>query len=420
MNVRFGTFLGVLRRLVLGGFLVLAILVVQENFRPGPLQGQELITVQGQLVNGTQGASVSPGTVVMLHAFATGAERMATTETTTDKSGGFRFEDVTPNGDIGYAISTEYAGMPYTILIGPEDVENLIELLVYETTQDLSVIVVEHHALIISDVSQEDQQIAAVEFISLTNTSDRTLLPDLSNVGQGQFSFMRFSLPAGATEFDIQSDLVGGEVIPVGTGFGLTTPVVPGAHSLNFSFKFHYTGDFFSYQQNLLQGANTYQVLIPRRFSQIQVGNLESRPDLKVEDSVYRVWEGQDFAPGQGITVKLTNLPQPSLLARLGRRVAGREFWLLAIPISLGAVLALVLLYTGFRSPRTATASSAEGLSRSGSDAPGRRALVREIAVLDQRFQSGQVPEGEYQSQRASLKNRILEADQPADGGPER
>lgn len=400
--------------------MLLAISVVSGNLRPGPLQGQELITVRGQLVNGTQGAVVSPGTTVMLHAFAPGVQGMATTETTTDQSGGFRFEDVTPNGDIGYAISTEYAGMPYTTLIGPQDVESLIELVVYETTQDLSVIVVQHHALIISDVSQEDRQIGAVEFISLTNTSDRTLLPDLSKVGQGQFSFMRFSLPAGATDFDIQSDLVGGEVIPVGTGFGLTTPVTPGEHSLNFSFKFPYTGDSFSYRQSLLQGADTYQVLIPRRFSQIQVGNLESRPDLEVEDLVYRVWEGQNFAPGQGLTIELTNLPQPSLLARLGRQVAGGEFWLLAIPISLGAVLALVLLYTGFRAPRMATASGAEGLPRSGGNAPGRQALIRQIAVLDQRFQSGQVPQEDYQFQRTALKKRILEADQPAGDGPDR
>jgi len=400
--------------------MLLAIWVVSGNLRPGPLQGQELVTVRGQLVNGTQGADIPSGATVMLHAFAPGAQGMATTETTTDQSGGFRFEDVTPNGDIGYAISTEYAGMPYTTLIGPQDVESLIELVVYETTQDLSVIVVQHHALIISDVSQEDRQIGALEFISLTNTSDRTLLPDLSKVGQGQFSFMRFSLPAGATDFDIQSDLVGGEVIPVGTGFGLTTPVTPGEHSLNFSFKFPYTGDSFSYRQSLLQGADTYQVLIPRRFSQIQVGNLESRPDLEVEDLVYRVWEGQNFAPGQGLTIELTNLPQPSLLARLGRQVAGGEFWLLAIPISLGVVLALVVLYTGFRPPRMATASGAGVLPRSSSNAPGRQALVREIASLDQRFQSGQVPQEDYQFQRTALKKRILEADQPAGDGPDR
>ena len=46
MNARFGTFLGVLRKLVLGGLLALAIFVFQGSLRPGPLQGQQLITVQ--------------------------------------------------------------------------------------------------------------------------------------------------------------------------------------------------------------------------------------------------------------------------------------------------------------------------------------------------------------------------------------
>ena len=38
----------------------------------------------------------------------------------------------------------------------------------------------------------------------------------------GQFSFLRFSLPAAATDLDVSTNLVGGEVIPVGTGFAIT------------------------------------------------------------------------------------------------------------------------------------------------------------------------------------------------------
>ncbi|HZA23392.1 MAG TPA: hypothetical protein VFA32_12460, partial [Dehalococcoidia bacterium] len=274
-----------------------------------------------------------------------------------------------------------------------------------------SVIEADHQALIITDVNEKEQQIDVAEFVSLTNRSDRTLLPDLSDVGPGKFSFLRFSLPPEITDFDIQSDLVGGEVIPVGTGFALTSPVAPGEHSISISFKFPYDSGTFSYRQNLPQGAGVYQVLIPRRLGPIQVSHLEPMPPLDVDGKVYQVWEGTGFAPGQGLTVELTNLPQPGLLTRFSGWITSEGFWHIAIPSALGASLALVLLYSLVRSPRAATVAAP--LSRTqhtnGSTAQ-REALVRAIATLDERFQRGQVPEAEYQAQRERLKGQISAA----------
>jgi len=384
--------------------------------QPGRIHGQEGITVNGVVVNGTEGEDIAPGLLVSLHAFGQDAGSVDTVETTTDESGGFQFTDGVPTGDIGYALTTDYSGMRYSMLVGPEDLATTIEFLVYESTQDLAVISVEHHALLITNVNEIEQQIEAVEFISLSNTSDRTLVPDLANVGQGQFSFMRFSLPPRAANFDIQSDLVGGEVIPVGTGFGLTSPVTPGEHSLSFSFTFPYQGNAFDYQQNLLQGAAIYQVLIPERLGQLEVGSLEPIPAVDVEGSLYRVWQGEDFAPGQGLEVELTNLPQPSLFARLGRSVTGAGFWIIAIPIMLGAALLGALLYGSFWSHRLVSVSwLAVQLPTNGNSAH-RETLVREVAVLDEKFQQGQVPNAEYQAQRLELKDRILVAAMVGEG----
>jgi hypothetical protein len=380
----------------------------------GAVDAQEPVTIQGRVVNGTQGATVAPGQAVFLHTFQQGDGVVSSVEATTDDAGRFRFDNVTPTGDIGYALTTDYAGMRYSKLIGPEDLAGPVEFLVYETTQDLSVINVERQALVITGVNEQEQLIEAAEFVSLSNESDRTLLPDLSNVGQGRFSFLRFSLPRGATDFDIQANLVGGEVIPVGTGFGLTSPVVPGNHNLSFSFKFPYQGETFSYQQNLLQGAEVFQVLVPQRLGQIQVARLESMPPLDVEGSVYRVWEGRDFAPGQGLLVELTNLPQPSLLARFGRLATSGSFWHMAIPISLGAVLAVVLLYAGIRPTRLATTlGMVTGPTHPNGDLVHREELVQAIASLDERFQLGWLPEDQYQAQRVQLKARLVEISAP-------
>jgi hypothetical protein len=387
-----------------------------------PVFGQENITLRGMVVNGTEGAEVAAGLPVSLHSFGDQAGPVTTEVTTTDESGGFQFADVILKADIGYALTTDYGGMRYSTLIDPEDLAGTVEFRVYEPTQDLAVILVERHAMVITNVSEADQQIEAVEFISLSNTSDRTLVPDLSNVGQGQFSFMRFSLPPRAANFDIQSDLVGGEVIPVGTGFGLTSPVTPGQHSLSFSFTFPYQGNSFTYQQNLLQGANIYQVMIPERLGQVGVRGLAAIPAISVEGSLYQVWQVQDFAPGQGLTVELTNLPQPSLLDRLGRSVTGAGFWIIAIPVMLGVVLLTALLYGGYWHRRPAIAVGPEVRLPTISNSARRDALVRQVAELDERFQQGQVADAEYQAQRRRLKDRILSAvplgEGPAGEGP--
>jgi hypothetical protein len=390
--------------------IALVVALALEVAGTSPVNAQEPVTVRGRVVNGTEAATVAPGLPVFLHVFGQGASEVSSMQTATDNTGGFRFDKVSTTEGAGYAVTINYAGMRYSTLLGPDDLDAPVELRVYESTQDLSVVQVEHHALVITGINEKDQQIEAVEFLSLVNRSDRTLVPDLSNVRQGQFSFLRFSLPPQATGLDIQSDLVGGETIPVGTGFALTAPVAPGEHNISFSFQFPYQGSAFAYQQNLPQGAEVYQVLIPERLGQIQVPGLKSLPPLNVEGSRYRVWEAQDLAPGEGLMVELANLPQPSLLTRLGKSVTNGTFWQITIPTTLGAALALVLLYAGLKAPgRTIAPIAAAGQPQHSGESPRREALVRAVAALDEKFQQGQIPESEYEPQRQRLKARILE-----------
>ena len=170
------------------GALAVGLALLVSAGTPTPVNAQDPVTLQGQVVNGTRGATVAPDLTVFLHSFQKDSNEVSSLETTTDDSGGFRFDNVEPTGDIGYALTMDYAGMRYSTLIGPEDLTGTVELLVYETTQDVSVIQVDQQALIITNVDEKEQQLEAAEFVSLTNVSDRTLLPDLSNVGPGQFS----------------------------------------------------------------------------------------------------------------------------------------------------------------------------------------------------------------------------------------
>ncbi len=373
------------------------------------VHAQPAATVSGQIVNGTEGSSPPADILVSLHTFSAGLQGVQTLETVTDASGVFRFQGVPVSDRGGYALAADYQGKTYSLLIGPDDLSQEVSLTIYESTRDVSVIEVDSHAMVIASIDQSERVVEAVEVVALANVSDRTLVPDLANVGPGRFSFLRFSLPEDATDFDIQSDLLGGEIIPVGTGFAVTSPVAPGAHNLTFSYRFPYQGSTFSYRQNLLQGAKTFRLLVPASLGPVQAEGLSAAPAVTVEGMDYSVWQASEVPPARGLTISLINLPQPGWTQRVWQTASNTGLWAVAIPSGLGAVLAAALLHGGLRPPPQ---TSGESGRESGASAPHpasqREQLVRQMALLDQRFAAGELDEASYQSERTRLKDRAL------------
>ena len=373
-------------------------------------EAQQTVTLEGRVVNRTDGAALEPGLRVTLHFFSQSSGVLVTEETATDDSGSFMFPDVEVLREGGYAITTDYADTQYSILVRQEDLEEPVELSVYETTQDISVILVAHQALIVTEVDPLEQMITAAVFVNLSNQSDRTLLPDLTNVGPGRFSFLRFSLPPEAEDLDVQSDLAGGQIIPTGSGFAMTAPVTPGEHNISFSFRFPYQHDALSYKQSLLQGADVFQVLIPQRLAGIQVPSLAEVTALTATGASYLVWERTGLAPGQGVQVELANLPRSNPLARWGRAATDAAFWQVALPVVLGTALAGLLVFGGVLGARRAAAANGPGTTMVLLEPvpPSHAELVKNIAVLDDEFQKGQINPTDYTSRRAELKALAL------------
>ena len=403
--------------------VVIVLLVVGRNIA----RAQETFTISGQAVNGTGGATLPPGIPVTLRVFDQAAAPISTSQTAADGGGHFQFSNVARGDNWSYALSADYAGVSYNAFLDRKHPSDAVGLTVYETTQDVSVILVKRQVLAIADVDEKNQKIGAAEFVVLANRSDRTLLADVSSTSRGQFSFLRFSLPPQADELDVQSDLPGGQIISIGTGFAITSPVFPGEHDINFSFRFPYRGRAASYHQNFLQGAEVFQVLVPARLSQVQVVPLQLMPAVNIDRSTYQVWERRDLKAGEGLNLELTHLPRAGLLMRLEQSVTHGRFWQVSIPSLVGAALASLLLYSvvGGRRGTPEPQGSHIGLpldpdadagrNQGGITGVSHAALVWEMAVLDEGFQTGQVSEDEYQARRAQLKAQVL---RQSSGGP--
>lgn len=413
------------RRRLAAFILGLAALVAAVGYggtAPG-VGAQESISVRGVAVNGTAGGAAPADLPIMLHAIDPAAGRVATVETTTDPGGRFEFAAVAAPDGGSFVLVMDYAGMRYNSLLEAGDLAEPVEFTVYETTQDIGVIRVERQTMVIAGIDETAREIAALELLNVVNTSDRTLLPELTNItNPNEISFLRFSLPPGADNLEVQSNLPGGDIITIGNGFALTAPALPGRHQVNYTYTFPYTGDRAAFQQRLIQGAALYQVLVPERLAGVGVSPLPARPPLDIDGTGYRVWERRDIGPRQGLMLEFANLPEPGLIVGLTQTVADVGLWQRAIPIMVGIALLSVLVYGGLRGARpAAVAVNAGGNTAVDADpAVERRELVQSVALLDERFEQGLVTAAEYQARRGELLAQLRAAAEAAESGRER
>ena len=387
-------------------FIVSALIAV--GLKPESGLAQQVVSVKGRVVNGTSGAGAPGALPVLLLATGQDGRVAAATQALSDETGGFEFSDL-PLMDGGqYLFSVDYAGVLYREVLLPEELSGGVQIQVYETTRDVTVVQVRRQVLVIAGVDRTKREISAIEFVLLANESDRTLLPDVSN--PALMSFLRFSLPPQTRDLDVQSNLPSREVISVGSGFAITSPVVPGGHSVEYSYIFPYEGNVLSYRQPLLQGAEVYQVLVPERLAPIRVGTLEKVEPVRIQGTLYQAWEERHIDPGQGVALELLELPEPSLPDRFERAITSAALWRTLLPGALGAFLAVLLLFGAFKG-RVGFRPSPETVRELGDDTPpGRDRMVQEIASLDDRFEKGELMDAEYRERRQVLKSRILES----------
>ena len=368
----------------------------------------DVISIRGTVVNGTPGAQLPSDLAVLMLVTGADGALTGTGQTSPNQEGLFEFSDVELVEGGSYTLSVDYDGVFYGVTLTASALEQDITLTVFEPTQDASVISVGRQVMVLADIDDKNRLVTAFEFAEVSNFSDRTLQPDLTD--QAQISFLRFALPPNAADLNVESNLRGGDIIAIPTGFALTSPVPPGDHSIVFSYSFPYEGSSLSYRQSLPQGASVFQVLVRERLTGVSIPGLNPVPPVDIQGTSYRAWEGRDIPPGRGLELALTGLPEPGVWTRFSSSVTDGTFWQVAIPSAVGATLAALLLWGLVQRYRPTT-------SRQGAE---RASLVQAVAQLDERYQRGQVSEDEYQQRRKGLIAEALgnDDDQENTAGP--
>ncbi len=363
------------------------------------VSAQQSAIFSGKVVNRTEGAASPAGLRVTLRTLdSDGNIEDRTTEIS--EAGQFHFEDVTIAEDYAYGLFADYQEVRYSMQIVSVPPTAPLELSIYEAGATGDAILFDNNVMIIGWADVENGVIGVLESVAIVNSSDRSFV---SNVGQtGTMDFLRFSLPPSYLNLDVQSNLGGGQVVPVDRGFGLTTPIPPGHHEILFTYLIEYEGSTLNFARSFPFGANSFEVMIPEDLATLTIPGMEVIDTADIGGTRFFTVQEQDIPRDTKFEITIQELPRPSFLQSVQSTLGGSAAALIGIPTFLGLVLAGLLIYVMVlrrsRGPMPVMVAP-EG---------DRQALIASIARLDERFERGEIEEKDYEEKRTALKSKLL------------
>ena len=371
------------------------------------------VVIQGQVAHGSKEGVLPPKLDIILHIFdSTGS--LITESTTSDSAGFYSFESVSLDDSKVYTISTSYKNVRYSQLLNIPLVETLPTLKIYDITEDLKALNVDSHIWFIHGINQSRREVTALEVVLVTNSHDRTFQPSLTP--PSNMSFLRFSLPPETSQLEVQSNLSGGDVINVGSGFGMTSPVLPGSHQIAFTYHFPYGGNTVTLSRSFPQGSDSFRVLLPTGFGTAQGPKLREATPTLIGDTTYRVWEAESIEANSLLSIELLDLPEPSFWQQTHQMLGLERYGLLAIPALLSLALLALLIHALFLGPRPLLPTTADKSSVVVFPKESTKDILVKVAHLDDLFEKKGIPETEYSERRAKLKERLIRRYRPANG----
>ena len=351
------------------------------------------IELSGRVINGTSGAEASADLQVTLR-FQSDTGEVIERVTVTLDDGAFRFLNLPPQGNPGYVVSATYLEVEYTNRMLGEPLSEPLEVTVYELTNDFTVLYLLDDTLALTSADKKNRQIQVLEVVKLRNSSDRTFQTNVQT--DGPMNLLRFTLPEGATDLDVETSLPGGHILQVNLGFALTTPIPPGEHDILYVYRAPYNGSTLEYEPHFPMGVEAYRVMLPVGLARAESTDMQELAPATIGDRTFVMLESKNVPIGERVNFTMRGLPQPSLVQRAQKLGTSDGFKRGVLPGLAGLVLMGLLGFTLVRR-RRASAAMAEG------DDTAHDELIVAIATLDECFAVGDIDEEAYKLERAEL-----------------
>jgi len=369
-------------------FLILALLLALVA--PSVALAQDDGIISGQVV-AEDGGDVS-GMEVTLAKYQGQAELSSNTATT-DTQGHFQFGKLPTTSDYVYLVSVTYKGATYHSDIisfgaGEQEKDN-VNLSVYDTTtSDPGIAVAFSHTI----VTVEKGSLLVKENLIFSNPSAKAYIGS-EDTPNGKKSTLRFWLPAEATDIQLGTGFVGTPSLTP-NGFVDTMPVPPDepqmgfSRQMAFSYRLRYEGEY-SLSHVIYYPTTRYAVLVQDGGTKVEAGQLTELANMDISGTTFLQLAGQDLPANTPLSITISGLPKSG----------GKFGYLKWLALGLGLVFAgLILGLFVLRRRSRPIAVESE-----------RRELLLRLADLDDDFEAGRLPEGEYRETRSRIKARLMD-----------
>lgn len=312
-------------------------------------------TVAGRVVNATPDATggsgadgAVAGAAVTLHMQT--LETQDSVRTITDAQGRFRFEGVAVEPGVIYAVSVRYQDALYGEQISLREGDPPpLTIRVYDAAYDLDVIRVGSASLLFAGADRATQTIAALEIVKVVNDSEHTFVPG----NQGPMSLLRFGLPPGSDGLQVDTRLLGADIVQVDRGFAVLGSVPPGTHDIMFTYRFPYEGGETEFSKSFPFGADSLRVLSPDEVLRLSGSDFGEPEAALIGERAYQLIETAGLERGERVSVRLSGLPRTTLADRVSGALASARYEYVA-PVALGAFLAGLIPFAIWRRRRAA------------------------------------------------------------------
>ncbi len=361
-----------------------------------PLEGEGVI--EGKVEMQTPGARADfTGLEVTLFGFRGSMEPQLVLTTTVTSSQTFRFEGLSTEPDVLYALSVTWEGASYgsgVLAFPPEQSVITATIRVAATTEEDPGLRADRVHWFI-DLDEEGVVIG--ELVSLTNPGDRTYIGTPIPGQEGKRAVIRWPLPPGAVDVRVDGGPLGDRFLLMDGALVDTLPITPGADARRLLFRYRLPRALGDVQivHPLPVPVNFLNVFIADRGEKVEVPSYMVKGQTQnVGDVPFLSYMATNLPAGETVTITLRDIPAAP--TRRTGTVPPRERpvrWVgLVLAGLFGAGLLGSMVYLG-RHRHTQARTRRALLTR-------RDALLREIAWLDEQYEAGALDEATYREAR--------------------
>ena len=379
--------------------------VWESAYRPG--NGQ----ITGKVIQGTaDGASVA-GVEVTLEGFVD-FEPVVTFTATVATDGSFSFANLGTDSSVVYFASASLGEISYSSPIlmfgeGQTSLETTVNI--YGSTDDDSGITIERAHWIIDP---QPGALLIAQIYAYGNSGDRAFTGKTVEGAEMPVT-VAISVPPSAVEISFENGELGGRFQQVGHTIYDTAPIVPGSETRQVvvNYVLPFDGTSAEFEGSLPYAASSLNMLTPDlEGMQVEVTGLESVGPQDIQGEAYLMWQRENVAPDQTVTVKLSGLLEAGEVDPRAVEGAGASSgsvpqladW---TPWTMGGVLLLALAGVFAWAWRARMTQSGDQIALARRH---RKELIQRIAKLDDLHAMGEVSDQNWRQQRARIKAELL------------